>query len=323
MNRLSKHRPIALCTFALCTVALLAAGASRVAAQTICWEGQSAAMPHDLAIPAPHRLDVLDQEQQLSMVGNVLNVNDAVEADRVVLFQDLDSLGPSDAWEMTIEIQMTSSHRTAGIPLGNQCGVSDSGHVYQIGIDATGVGFAESSTTWVQGQFVAMDLSDQLHTFRIRATTDRVDLYIDASPQAALSFPKSAFPTSSLRRLLVVANSIIGTANFDIASFRFALMNSGLALCACPPLLAAGDAFTIQAVDGQAFSPLGLFLSSVNGSPLVMSLLFGAFNASNTWNLNASAPPGLAGIELGMILFGFDKHTGKLALSNEALLAFP
>lgn len=298
-------------------------------AQNICWRGTSSVVPQDPLVPAQHRMVEADAVHQLSLVpalpsGSVLNVLDTVDTERVLLTHTFsDPLQVAAEWECTLLIQMHSATRFWGVDLGNVTHIHDEDHAYMLGIDDGGVGFVDNPTNaWAGGQFLAMDVSDTLHTFRMVATPNTVSLFIDGAAAPSLSLPKASFPTlGEASKVHMVATSSIAVADFDIAAFDFRRLNAGLQLEVCPSVAAAGDLLKLDGFDGMAGTPAALFLATVNGAPYFLPILTSAFDSSCEWRFQTLVPAGTPVVVLGFQLFGFEKPPGILVASNTASIA--
>jgi hypothetical protein len=295
--------------------------ATTATAQNVCWRGTSTVLPQDSIIPQQHRFEAAHETSQPSIVGNLMHVSDTAEEEWVLLGKDLAPLSSSSQWECTFEVQMHSALRTWGVPMGNATHVHDDTYAYMLGVDDDGVGFFPYvSNTWVS--FVAMDVSDALHEFRIVASTTQIELFIDGAATPAISLPKTAFPsTVGPNRLSMVATSAVAVAEFDMGSYDFRRVNHGLALESCPSVASAGDPLQLKVVDAQVGSLTLLYVSSINGAPFLQRVALGTVGADCSWSLAAAVPAGLTGIEVGFLAFGFEK-SGLLNVTNEASIAF-
>lgn len=96
-----------------------------------------------------------------------------------------------------------------------------------------------------------------------------------------------------------------------------------LMLNATPNPIASGQ--TLNFVSQSPKLNLGdigvLFTWTINGSPFVTPLLPVSFDATGSWLMGATVPPGVAGVEVGLKMFALPAG-GKLMMSNEELILF-
>ena len=96
-----------------------------------------------------------------------------------------------------------------------------------------------------------------------------------------------------------------------------------LMLNASPDPIASGQTLNFASQSPKLnYGDLGmLFTWEINGSPFFTPLLPVSFDATGSWTLGATVPPGVAGIEIGLKMFALPAG-GKLMMSNEELIIF-
>lgn len=96
-----------------------------------------------------------------------------------------------------------------------------------------------------------------------------------------------------------------------------------LMLNANPDPIASGQTinFTSQSPKLGAGDIGMLFTWTINGTPFVTPLLPVSFDATGSWTMSATVPPGVSGVEVGLKMFALPSG-GKLLLSNEELIIF-
>jgi len=84
---------------------------------------------------------------------------------------------------------------------------------------------------------------------------------------------------------------------------------------------ASGDALALDERPGWPGQPTSIWLLDVNHAPFVLRLAGGSYDGAGSFTLSATVPPGLAGIDLGLLAFGID-FGGKLRRSAVMHLEF-
>jgi hypothetical protein len=125
-----------------------------------------------------------------------------------------------------------------------------------------------------------------------------LDLYGDSGGLSGLWHDNARLEKTAGGPLALTSNPNPVGANFNLEIYS----NS--------PLLAAGDIGV-------------LFNWTLNGSPLIVPLMYPVFDATGTWSLKVSVPAGLSGIEAGLKMFALTLTSTKtLLVSNEDVIIF-
>lgn len=115
-----------------------------------------------------------------------------------------------------------------------------------------------------------------------------------------------------------------GLSGMDFDNTRLEKTAGGpIVLNASPDPIASGQTLNLSSQSPKlGAGDIGvLFTWSVNGSPYVSPLLPVSFDATGSWTLGATVPPGVSGVEVGMKMFAVPAG-GKLMMSNEELIIF-
>jgi WD40 repeat protein len=83
----------------------------------------------------------------------------------------------------------------------------------------------------------------------------------------------------------------------------------------------AGATLTFSTWSGEAAGAAMLTVRAINGAPLFLPVVFGAFDSAEKWLLSATVPPGLAGNVIEFQTFGI-VPTGKVDVSNRVDVSF-
>jgi len=86
---------------------------------------------------------------------------------------------------------------------------------------------------------------------------------------------------------------------------------------------AVGSTLVLQAAAATPGTPVGQFVTAVNGAPLFALLALGLADGQCNFDLKAKVPPGLSGVQLTVQAFGRAVLTGRNSASNPLLLSFP
>ena len=282
-------------------------------------------LPDDPAVPADQRFSIGGEASMLSLGATSLRVIDASKPLSVYIQKtDITPIDAADDWELQIELQMHSAARDTVVKIGNQITVTDTAKTFGFGVATNEIGFVDiPSSQWVAGLTFAMDTTSQQNQYRVVKTGSMIDVFVNGGASAVLSIPVSAFPDApQSSRIAIVGTSIIGTADFEVASYTFRYDTGALSLSACPPLVSAGDTLRLESGSAVPGSPNALYVVAVNGAPFTQPLLYASANGQGEWALHAVVPAGLSGLELTFLQFGFSQGTGMLAASNTASVAF-
>jgi len=94
-----------------------------------------------------------------------------------------------------------------------------------------------------------------------------------------------------------------------------------LNLDATPNSVGAGAKLTFDVQTGQPAGPVLLYAVEINGSPVILPVTKGAFDAAGLWSLTATVPPGLQGLVVDFLAFGLAAD-GSVALTNRETVTF-
>ena len=298
---------------------------TQASAETVCYDSGPGVLPDDALIPAEHRF-TLSGDTSFVSVGATLRVTDDVWANSVH-YQKVDHppVTSADDWEFETWLQMHSADRNSGLlDIGNWTTVRDDQKQISLGWEVGRVGFTNlGSTAFVNGLSVAMDTTDQFHHYLVRKTGPTIELFVDGAATAALTISHSDFPdTPGTEAIWMASTSLAGVSDFEVANYTFRRNTYVLDLAACPPLLDAGDILTLSSRYAVPGSVNLLYVVAVNGSPFIAQVLTSSADGDGEWSQGAVIPPGLSGLSLTLLQFGYTQGSGQLAASNTSTIAF-
>jgi Tol biopolymer transport system component len=154
---------------------------------------------------------------------------------------------------------------------------------------------------------------------RLNGTTERVS--VDSAGNAGLG--DSLWSSISADGRFVVfdsdaSNLVPNDTNVGIDVF---VRGPDLTIEADPLAPPAGATLTFSTWSGEAAGAAMLTVRAVNGAPLFLPVVFGAFDAAEKWLWSATVPPGLAGNVIEFQTIGF-VPSGKVDVSNRVDVSF-
>lgn len=99
------------------------------------------------------------------------------------------------------------------------------------------------------------------------------------------------------------------------------VVGPGITLTAIPEIGMLGQPVTLDLFAGQSQTPMAIFTTGVNGTPLQLPVAFGTLGTSGNASLSDLVPAGMVGLEVGFVGASLGWH-GGLVISNEVVVPF-
>jgi hypothetical protein len=100
----------------------------------------------------------------------------------------------------------------------------------------------------------------------------------------------------------------------------FVYRGNDLWLNAEPKLPAAGDVESLIVHGAPAGNPVAVFLTDVDGTPLVRLLSLGTSDAVESFTLGGTVPSGLTGMTITLHAYALDTHSRLMSSADETIL---